>query len=40
MDLSGIGNGAVGIGGGSGCESKNGGDGVLHLDGWCGIKLL
>jgi len=36
VDLSGVHNGAVGVtsSGGGCCESENGGDGVLHLDGW------
>ena len=35
MNLSGVHNGTVGVaGGGRGCKSKNGGDGVLHFDGW------
>lgn len=37
VDLGGVNNtGSVGVacGGGGGCESNDGGDGVLHFDGW------
>lgn len=41
-DLGGVDNSSVGnmSGGGGSCESKNGGDGVLHLEGWVGIIYL
>jgi len=36
VDLGGVHNGTVGVasGGGGGCKSNDGGDGVLHFDGW------
>ncbi len=42
VDLGGVDHGLVlvSVCGGSGCESKDGGDGVLHLDGLFGISYL
>jgi hypothetical protein len=36
VDLSGVDDGTVGVssGSGGGCKSNDGGDGVLHFDGW------